>query len=165
MEKETLLERLRSLVPADSLLSARYGQPVQCPTSSVLINRNSRVEDVMPREKDGGAFVKFSYVPPTAPFAELGDGPEDLEARRQIEIKCKGIMEKEASDALAVRDIKPWFIFGPSRAFLVKVRLSDGAGSTAALLIGTNLSGKALDGGQCVQSRHSLVKCSRFGPQ
>ncbi|KAM0751298.1 hypothetical protein T439DRAFT_313608 [Meredithblackwellia eburnea MCA 4105] len=98
MEKEPLLDSLKSLCPPDSALSAR-------------------VEDVTPREKDGGAFVKFSYIPPETPYEESERTPEEQKA---LEDRCKEILEKEAQDAVAVRGYKPWFVMGESRVFLVK---------------------------------------------
>lgn len=80
------------------------------------------MEDVWPREKDGGAFVAFSFVPPAGPFEAEDGGVKTPEERKAIETKIKATVEKETRDAMAARGSKPWWIFGESRAFLVKVR-------------------------------------------
>ena len=74
------------------------------------------MEDVNERSKDGGAFVRFSFVPPTPAYADGAavEGTQDEERVLQI-------IEKESRDAVSSRGYKPWFTWGESRAFLVKV--------------------------------------------
>ncbi|CEQ40813.1 SPOSA6832_02487, partial [Sporobolomyces salmonicolor] len=94
VQEEQLLEKVRELVPQDG----EWGV---------------RVEEVLPRAKDGGAFVRFSFEPKKA-----------SERAEEAEEEIVKTIEKEAIAALAARNFKPWFnILGrPSQAFLVKGR-------------------------------------------
>lgn len=60
-----MLQRIKGLVPRDSLYDVR-------------------VEEVLPREKDGGAFVKFSYALPKTPYEETVDLVKTLEQEKQV---------------------------------------------------------------------------------
>lgn len=98
MEQASLLSQLRALVPQDSAY-------------------NVVVESVVERSKDGGAFVQFSYELPRATEEdEIGEKEEGEMERRVLEV-----VERETAEAVAGRGYKPWFTFGESRAFLVKV--------------------------------------------
>lgn len=76
------------------------------------------MEDVNERSKDGGAFVRFSFVPPSPAYAEEGAA---VEGTQEEEGRVLNVVEKEARAAIASRGYKPWFTWGESRAFLVKV--------------------------------------------
>lgn len=77
MEEETLLQQIRDLVVKDSIYQVR-------------------VESVYPREKDGGAFVKFSYSLPKVPYAEEL-ATEEAEANdKKQEAEVLKILEKQA---------------------------------------------------------------------
>lgn len=77
MEEETLLQQIRDLVVKDSIYQVR-------------------VESVYPREKDGGAFVKFSYSLPKIPYAEEL-ATEEAEANdKKQEAEVLKILEKQA---------------------------------------------------------------------
>ncbi|GAA5872893.1 hypothetical protein JCM1840_005881 [Sporobolomyces johnsonii] len=94
IQEEQLLERIKELVPHDG-------------------EWDVRVEEVQPRAKDGGAFVRFSFEP-----KKTGEGTEEAEE------EIAKTIEKEAIAALAARNFKPWFnLLGrPPQAFLVKGR-------------------------------------------
>ncbi|KAI5481498.1 mitochondrial escape protein 2 [Pseudohyphozyma bogoriensis] len=97
VEKDSLMEKLQSLVPENSTLACK-------------------VIDVYPREKDGGAFLKFSYIPPHPNLEQVQD-PLEL---RKLEEETIAILEKEARDAIAAKGFKPWFAFANSKAFFVR---------------------------------------------
>ena len=92
-----MLEKMRALVPADAAF-------------------NTRVEEITPRAKDGGAFVRFSYlVPPTSDTTGVTAAVEEENYLRAV--------EKKTQEAMAGKGYKPWFTFKESRVFLVKVSL------------------------------------------
>lgn len=92
-----------------------------------------KVEAVYPREKDGGAFVKFSWSLPQQPFAEEAEaGDEVAKAREQEQEKeVLEILEKQSVQAIEATRFKPWSTFTwvsalagkmqVAPAFLVKV--------------------------------------------
>lgn len=70
-----MLQDLKSFVPNDSAYDVR-------------------VEEVTPRAKDGGAFVKFSWVLPTPPYEV--DGIEEPDLKKKEEERVLKILEQEA---------------------------------------------------------------------
>lgn len=90
VEKEQLLERIKTHMPKDT-------------------GHGFRVESVEAREKDGGAFVRCSYIPDSTVVAGQADtSVQDL--TRQVTAYY---------DSLAER---PWYTWRTSRAHLVKGR-------------------------------------------
>ena len=94
VEKEQLLERIKTHLPRDT-------------------GHGLRVEAVEAREKDGGAFVRCSYIPDTLPSAlAAADGSAPDTALADIE---KQVVEHY--DGLSER---PWYTWRSSRAHLVR---------------------------------------------
>lgn len=81
------------------------------------------------RDKDGGAFVKFSYdaapatAPPPAPTESPADEvpPESQQAPQDAAaIDVERIVQEHL--AQATEPYKPWYVLGPSRSFVVRGR-------------------------------------------
>lgn len=53
-----------------------------------------RVDSVVGRDKDGGAFVKMSFKLPETPYAEEHD-QEAVDRRRQAEREALAVIERE----------------------------------------------------------------------
>lgn len=88
-EQESLLDRIRKQLPTDT-------------------GHGFKVEAVEPRLKDGGAFVKCSYIP-------------DEPAPGQKDLALEEITSKVISHYDSFGD-RPWYSWRQSRAHLVKVR-------------------------------------------
>lgn len=87
-EKESLLERIRDKIPSDT-------------------GHAFRVEDVVAREKDGGAFVRCSYIPDSVVPGQRDTSVDDIE-RTVV----------QGYNALGER---PWYSWRTSQAHLVRV--------------------------------------------
>jgi hypothetical protein len=87
-EKDSLLDRIKSSLPSDT-------------------GHGFRVESVTAREKDGGAFVKCSYIP-------------DQPAPGQTDTALQEIVDR-VIHAYNEKGERPWYSWKTSRAHLVKV--------------------------------------------
>lgn len=87
MEKEQLLERIKTHMPKDT-------------------GHGFRVEAVEAREKDGGAFVRCSYIPDSTVAGQADTSLEDLQ--KKITSYYDSLVER------------PWYTWRASRAHLVK---------------------------------------------
>jgi hypothetical protein len=74
-EEQNLLDKIREIIPKDSLYDVR-------------------VDSVVGRDKDGGAFVKISFKLPETPYADEHD-QESVEKRREAERQALSVIEKE----------------------------------------------------------------------
>ncbi|KDE03772.1 hypothetical protein MVLG_05774 [Microbotryum lychnidis-dioicae p1A1 Lamole] len=110
LEENKLLQEVRSIVPEDPLYDLK-------------------VEQVTPRAKDGGAFVRFSWSVPTRPFLEHDPVALDKAAREADKTVVDALyeIESEAKTVLKSRELKPWwefssrwFSWAQPQAFLVK---------------------------------------------
>jgi hypothetical protein len=100
-----------------------------------------QVEEVQPRDKDGGAFVRVSYLPVATLFSRVR-GTAD-QAKQNDEIVGEAIeswVRRQVKKSGAV--YKPWFVWGPDQLYLVKVRQQ--AGHVLRLTLG---AGQAVYGG------------------
>lgn len=88
-EKDSLLDRIKASLPSDT-------------------GHGFRVESVQAREKDGGAFVKCSYIP-------------DKPAPGQEDTALQEITERVIQHYNGKAE-RPWYTWKTSRAHLVKVR-------------------------------------------
>lgn len=86
MWRDSALDRLKQAIP----VSEPEAQQVQL-----------TVEEVLPREKDGGAFARVSYTP--------------CHRQQQFEDWLKNKLDK------TLPAIKPWWLLGDSQVHLVKV--------------------------------------------
>lgn len=97
------------------LYSRIYKEPVLADVRRTIPQDSSevdlQVEDVISREKDGGVFVKVSYLPPNSMKYKSN---EKTIVGESIE---KWLRNKVASSNI---QYKPWFVFGPQQVHLVK---------------------------------------------
>ena len=73
-----------------------------------------RVESIKPRDKDGGCFVKISYVPPRIATSEGSGKSAELVVNEAVESWLREQLSK------SVNQYKPWYIYGQSSVFIVK---------------------------------------------
>ena len=95
VEKEQLLERIKTHLPRDT-------------------GHGLRVEAIEAREKDGGAFVRCSYIPDTLPSALAAADGSSAPDTALADIEKQVV---EHYDGLAER---PWYTWRTSRAHLVR---------------------------------------------
>jgi hypothetical protein len=120
IEKDTLLRRVKATI-ADSE-AASYVRTDDVKPRRVLRHPSHLFHSYLAdltwyRPKDGGAFVHLSFDRP-APSVEAEDVPKEDAGESDSVLED---IESKIRQQVSVRDYRPWYMWGESQVFLVKV--------------------------------------------